>query len=62
MASKRRIRRKQCGKKRRHATRDNAVIEMVRSRVSSGLHPYRCEFCGMWHVGGKRPKGWIEKR
>lgn len=64
MASKRRIRRKECGDKHRHATRAEAVSHLVSlrksGRVSGDIHAYRCPWGDHWHVGhsGNRPK-WI---
>jgi len=52
MASKRAIRRRACGRKRRHSTIDLAYIEVAKAR-ESGHHviAYRCKFCRQFHVG-----------
>lgn len=49
MASKRAIRRKACGKKKRYATPEDA--KKVAWRTYRGLRPYKCEFCGQFHLG-----------
>lgn len=41
-----------------HLTRDAAEGQrraLVSSRRGSGMHVYRCDHCGNWHVG--HPKG-----
>lgn len=56
MSSKRAIRRKQCTGKVRHDTQEHALVA-VRALVKKyagnigHLSPYRCGFCGGWHVG-----------
>lgn len=53
MASKRKIRRKQCGDKRRHKTQAQAVAHLISLQRDYGanLHSYFCKFCKGWHVG-----------
>lgn len=55
MASKRHQRRKQCEGKRRHATADNALVEIRMIHKRHGhcgqIGVYRCSFCGSYHVG-----------
>ena len=54
MASKRRLRRKQCEGKRRYATQAEAQTQADRSRGVDGgqcIDPYLCDFCGGWHIG-----------
>lgn len=52
MSSKRRLRRKQCGK---HSFPDekSAVEACIIARKQRGqqLHPYRCVFCSSFHIG-----------
>ena len=61
MASKRRIRRKQCGNKQRHRTQVEAVAHIIglrRKGEKGNMQSYRCRFCGSFHVGhngGGRP-------
>lgn len=56
MASKRRVRRKQCSGKMRYisskAARD-VMIQVIRAGRDRGgnLHVYRCTFCGGYHFG-----------
>lgn len=56
MASKRRVRRKQCERKQRFACHDDANTAM-RSVIFSGkknggwLHIYKCRFCRGYHFG-----------
>lgn len=68
MASKRRIRRKMlrngCQKKRAHPTEEAAqavVWKTLRMNKKNPGHeragylmPYRCEFCGQWHIGNSK--------
>jgi hypothetical protein len=49
MASKRRQRRRSCKSKIRHDSEENAWIHAHHLGVA--YHPYRCQFCGGWHVG-----------
>ena len=53
MSSKRRLRRRSCEGKARHADKTGAVLAVnqlwVKSRAR--VHPYECRFCGGWHVG-----------
>ena len=58
MASKRRIRRRSCQSKVRHATPDAAQGAIRRLHAQKGyqgrLDAYRCRFCGGFHVGHSR--------
>lgn len=60
MASKRRIRRKQCDGKRRHATPEAAAGHRRFIHATAGysglLNVYRCSFCGGYHVGHGKQK------
>lgn len=55
MASKRRIRRNACGRKRKYATEKlakRAIGELARAVGPIGyLRPYKCRFCGFFHFG-----------
>lgn len=53
MASKRNLRRKQCGDKHRFETLDGAAQEARRVANGTGgwLEAYRCPFCGGHHYG-----------
>jgi hypothetical protein len=51
MASKRRLRRNACKGKVRHANRENAMKAIWAARYRDWMNPYRCTFCGCWHVG-----------
>ena len=56
MASKRRIRRQSCARKRRHESRDQANVQvsrLIRGGKTRGgkVIAYACPFCGGWHVG-----------
>lgn len=55
MASKRRLRRKQCTGKNRHKDFAGAMIEvrLIKRRYDhqGQIQPYRCQFCGMFHIG-----------
>lgn len=56
MASKRRIRRSACSRKKRHETAAQAKREMnrlIRVRIvgDTPLHIYQCPWCSGWHVG-----------
>lgn len=55
MSSKRRIRRRSCKSKVRHATVEagqHAIRQLNRARGYQGrLDVYRCQFCGGFHVG-----------
>lgn len=54
MASKRRIRRNQCSKKKVFTTFEEARIvayKMTRKHKYGGISPYRCHFCNKFHVG-----------
>jgi hypothetical protein len=54
MASKRRLRRKACGGKHRHASQEEAVahsISLRRKGETGVLNAYHCGYCGGYHVG-----------
>ena len=55
MASKRRIRRKSCTGKQRHATPAKGHAHIARLHRSKGwqgrMDVYRCRFCNGYHVG-----------
>lgn len=55
MASKRHKRRRPCTTKRGHEKLDSAWYAARRLNVSDPFgqkwRPYRCQFCGLWHVG-----------
>jgi hypothetical protein len=56
VASKRRLRRKACGDKQRHADQAAAVKHIIQLKNSvrwngNPIRSYRCTFCGGWHVG-----------
>lgn len=53
MASKRRIRRKQCGDKQRHKSEAEATAHAVSYLHKFGKYKraYRCSWCHYWHVG-----------
>lgn len=55
MASKRRLRRKQCEGKIRYASTESAVngIRLLHRKYGhrGQLKAYRCPFCRYWHIG-----------
>lgn len=53
MASKRRLRRKACGSKVKHATHEAAQIAAHKSakKFKQRLSAYKCQYCGCYHVG-----------
>lgn len=56
MASKRRIRRQQCGTKKRYddmRAAEGAARTLMRLAMNRGgqLRGYRCGFCGKFHIG-----------
>lgn len=55
MASKRRLRRRQCLKKRRFGSEGEALGTIAYlgkiKRDRPGLHAYWCQFCRGWHIG-----------
>lgn len=55
MSSKRRIRRKVCGKKVRHASHEDALNHIGdlrrKGKAYNYMVPYKCPFCGGFHVG-----------
>lgn len=60
MASLRRLRRNQCGKKIAHGSEDSARthIQNLNRNQMHGYQPYRCPHCHSWHVGSKTKKAW----
>lgn len=56
MASKRRLRRRQCGDK--TPMTEDAAWSLARARWKQGVrfHAYRCPFCKHWHVGHFGPR------
>lgn len=68
-ASKRRVRRHACERKKPHATKhdaETAASWMRANFFADQLNVYQCQFCGHWHVGhlkidGSDPSG-IRKR
>lgn len=56
MASKRRLRRNVCSRKRRYASFEEAQMNAGRAMQRSGyttgwMHAYRCKLCQGWHIG-----------
>jgi hypothetical protein len=53
VSSKRARRRRACGHKHKHATCEDAMRHVRHLRLMTGAYylPYRCSFCGQWHVG-----------
>ncbi len=68
MASKRRLRRRQCEQKRRHTTAGDALValhRLQRKGHQGKLTIYRCRFCNGYHVGHAQGRngigsGWAE--
>lgn len=58
MASKRRIRRKACGSKRKFASEREALDQAFRVKYATGtkayVNAYKCPHCNCWHWGNKR--------
>lgn len=58
MSSKRRVRRKQCQKKKkRFASQTDAVACLIYVKKKFNevhLHSYKCNVCGFWHLGHKK--------
>jgi hypothetical protein len=56
MAGKRRLRRKACEGKRKHATREGALVELRRVAADrrDSIGAYRCKHCGHFHIGHRR--------
>lgn len=56
MSSKRRVRASSCTSKIRHSNREDSIVH-IKKLVNSAnfrdgyLHPYKCNYCGGWHVG-----------
>ena len=53
MASKRRLRRIACDGKKQYADIHGATVAAGKAsdRAETWIHPYKCEFCGCWHIG-----------
>jgi hypothetical protein len=51
MAPKRRLRRKSCEGKVKHETAGAAWIAAKRTGDGHETKPYKCKWCGKWHVG-----------
>jgi len=53
MASKRRVRRKQCQHKKRHPDQQSARYHrfLLNQKDGEQMNVYKCRFCGGWHVG-----------
>lgn len=60
MASKRRLRRRSCERKRRYASEASARSALLRTNRLSEfprlMVPYRCRFCNGWHFGRQAQK------
>ena len=56
MASKRRLRRKSCGRKKAYPDNDSAwtAAKTVARKEDTPMVAYHCSFCGRWHVAHKR--------
>jgi hypothetical protein len=57
--ARRKLQQRVCGRKRQHADEANARVHIRSLRangkaLSGWLTPYRCKFCGFWHVGHLR--------
>ncbi len=51
MASLRRVRKIACDGKVRHETKGAAYVAAHRTGNGREVKPYKCQFCGCWHVG-----------
>lgn len=59
MASKRRVKRRQCSGKKKYADKAMAIREatrMRRAKIGQSFDAYQCETCGQWHVGHRTYK------
>lgn len=45
-----------CGRKKKHATEEDAVSKMETHHLNQGYSTYICNFCGSWHYGRKTKK------
>ena len=56
MASKRRVRRQQCGNKIRHTSEAAAAlhVDSLRYAQTVNVQAYHCPFCHHWHVGRRK--------
>lgn len=61
MSSKRRLRRKQCEKKKRYASQEVAVQRLGHlkriGKLKADSVPYPCHFCHGWHIGRRKQPG-----
>jgi hypothetical protein len=52
---KKRNKKKECGSKVGHPTKIGAIIHIKKMKgrnfIFHEIHPYKCKFCGLWHVG-----------
>lgn len=52
MASKRRVRRRECEGKVRHGSKEGAMTAIRKGgQAFAGCHAYYCTICGSWHAG-----------
>ena len=53
MASKRRLRRKACDGKIKHATMQDAMLaaKLSSKKFNGRISAYKCQYCGSFHVG-----------
>jgi len=58
MASKRRIRRLQCGSKKKHSSAQIAFIAMKKTNFSDPMCVYKCPHCHCFHIGRKKKQRW----
>lgn len=56
----RRARARACERKVKHASLAGALIARKRQGLQDELEPYRCQWCGGWHLGHTRA-GWVVK-
>jgi hypothetical protein len=45
-----------CGSKMSYGTRAQAERSIRRVAKRAGVEAYRCQFCGLWHVGAWRAR------
>ena len=62
MSSKRRIRRRSCGRKRAYPTKLAAQIDARQAtrRDARKINAYRCRFCHQWHIG--HAPAWVNRK
>jgi hypothetical protein len=54
MSSKRHVKRKVCGRKIKHETRESAYAarrKLLVNRPNETMDVYYCQYCNKWHVG-----------